>query len=144
MSTPRGNRMTASMVTWAGLFIALFGLLIVRSFASHYNPGSAFSAAAERETLMWGCVVALLLIIRKGEHQPWTSIGIGTSSVKQSILWGGIITAICGVLAAVIGTLLHFRGGETSEGLAKLPLWLALLVVVRAGVVEELFYRGYA
>lgn len=26
----------------------------------------------------------------------------------------------------------------------KLPVWLVLLVVLRAGVVEELFYRGYA
>jgi CAAX protease family protein len=26
----------------------------------------------------------------------------------------------------------------------KLPLWLITLIVVRAGVVEELFYRGYA
>jgi uncharacterized protein len=28
--------------------------------------------------------------------------------------------------------------------LAKLPIWLVFLVVLRAGVVEELFYRGYA
>ena len=26
----------------------------------------------------------------------------------------------------------------------KLPLWLITLIVIRAGVVEELFYRGYA
>ena len=27
---------------------------------------------------------------------------------------------------------------------AKLPVWLVTLIVVRAGVLEELFYRGYA
>ena len=27
---------------------------------------------------------------------------------------------------------------------AKLPLWLITLIVLRAGVLEELFYRGYA
>ena len=28
--------------------------------------------------------------------------------------------------------------------MAKFPLWLVVLIVLRAGVVEELFYRGYA
>jgi membrane protease YdiL (CAAX protease family) len=93
---------------------------------------------------MWGCVVALLLIVRKGEHQTWSSIGIGTSSVLRSILWGGVITVILGVLAGIVATLLHFGGGEATEGFANLPLWFVILVVLRAGVAEELFYRGYA
>jgi membrane protease YdiL (CAAX protease family) len=144
MNAPVGDKPRTSSVTWVGMFIALFGLLIVRSIAARYNPGSAFSAALEREALMWGCVVTLLLIVRKGEHQTWTSIGIGTSSVKQSILWGGIITVILLAVGGIIAGLLHFNGGEAGEGLSKLPLWVVLLVVVRAGVVEELFYRGYA
>jgi len=131
-------------VTWVGMFIALFGLLIVRSIAGRYNPGSVFSAALEKEALMWGCVVALLLIVRKGEHQAWSSIGIGTSSALRSILWGVIITVICGAVGSVVARLLHFNGGEAGEGLSKLPLWLVILIVVRAGAAEELFYRGYA
>lgn len=35
----------------------------------------------------------------------------------------------------------HGPGSATFE---KLPLWLITLIVLRAGVVEELFYRGYA
>ena len=126
------------------MFIALFGLLIVRSIAGWYNLGSAFSIALEREALMWACVVALILIVRKGEHQTWTSIGIGTSSVKKSILWGGIITAILGVVGGITASLVHFNGGQSGETLSKFPLWLVILIVARAGVAEELFYRGYA
>jgi membrane protease YdiL (CAAX protease family) len=144
MITAVADKPKPSTVTWVGVFIALFGLLIVRSIAGRYNPGSPFSAALERETLMWGCVVALLFIVRKREHQSWTSIGIGTSSVLGSILWGIVITLVCGAVGSVVAVLLHFRGGEASESLSKLPLWLVILVVVRAGVAEELFYRGYA
>jgi uncharacterized protein len=133
-----------SAVTWVGMFIALFGLLVVRSIAGRCNLGSAFSIALEREALMWGCVVALILIVRKGEHQTWTSIGIGTSRVKQSILWGAIITAILGVVGGITAGLLHFNGGQSGETLSKFPLWLVIMIVLRAGVVEELFYRGYA
>ena len=51
---------------------------------------------------------------------------------------------LCSVVAVVVVPLTHFKGGETGQVLSKLPLWLVLLVVLRAGVVEELFYRGYA
>ena len=87
MNPPTVDKPRTSAVTWVGMFIAVFGLLIVRSIAGRYNFGSAFSIALEREALMWGCVVALILIVRKGEQQTWTSIGIGTSSVKRSLLW---------------------------------------------------------
>ncbi len=141
---PAAEMPRPSAVTWFGIFLALFGLLIVRSIATRYNSGSDFSIALEREALMWSCVVALILIIRKGEHQTWDSIGIGTSSVKQSILWGGIITVILGAVGGVVAGLLHFNGGQSGETLSKFPLWLVILIVLRAGVVEELFYRGYA
>jgi membrane protease YdiL (CAAX protease family) len=51
------------------------------------------------------------------------------------------------VLAVVVGGLAYltgFRHGPGSAVSDKLPLWLILLIVFRAGVVEELFYRGYA
>jgi hypothetical protein len=105
MNILAGDKPRPSAVTWVGMFIALFGLLIVRSIASRYNAGSPFSAALEKEALMWGCVVALVLIVRKGEHQAWTSIGMGTSSAVRSILWGAIITAILGVVGGITAGL---------------------------------------
>ena len=45
------------------------------------------------------------------------------------------------------GGLAHLTGyghGPGSGAFEKLPLWLITLIVFRAGVVEELFYRGYA
>jgi len=130
--------------TWAGLFIALFGLLIVRRAVSLFYPAFSFNATLWKESFIWLCVIALLFIIRRGERLPLRSIGLGTTSVKSSILWGGILMVLCGLIGSIVAGLTHFRGGETGEALAKLPLWLVVLVVLRAGVVEELFYRGYA
>jgi membrane protease YdiL (CAAX protease family) len=64
--------------------------------------------------------------------------------VANSILWGAILTVLCGAVGAVVASLTHFKGGEMGQALSKLPFWLVILVVLRAGVVEELFYRGYA
>jgi membrane protease YdiL (CAAX protease family) len=144
MTSSSATGSKTSPVTWIGLFIALFGILIVRWAVSVFYPGFSFSATLWKESLIWLCVIALLLIVRRGERLPFSSIGIGTSTVAKSILWGGITLVLCGVVGSGIAMLTHFHGGEMGAGLAKLPLWLVLLVVLRAGVVEELFYRGYA
>jgi CAAX protease family protein len=130
--------------TRAGLFIALFGILIVRWAVSLFYPGFSFTAMLWKESLIWLCVIALLFIVRRGERLPLRSIGLSAAPVKSSILWGGILILLCGLIGSVVAGLTHFKGGETGEALAKLPLWLVLLVVLRAGVAEELFYRGYA
>ena len=51
------------------------------------------------------------------------------------------------VLALVVGGLAYLTGWRHGPGSAvseKPPLWLITLIVFRAGIVEELFYPGYA
>ena len=140
-----GNPTTRNRgATWVGLFIALFGILIIRAAVYLFYPPYSFPAAAWRESLNWICAIALLLIIRFGERLPLRSVGIGGATIKSSLGWGGVIAVVCGVLAAVIVAMTHYNGGESGAALAKLPLWLVTLIVLRAGVLEELFYRGYA
>ena len=130
--------------TWVGLFIALFGMLIVRAAVYAFYPPYSFAAAFWRESLNWVCAIALLFIIRLGERLPFRSVGIGRATIKSSLAWGGIIAVVCGVLGFAIAALTHYNGGSSGAALAKLPLWLTTLIVLRAGVLEELFYRGYA
>jgi len=130
--------------TWLGLFVALFGMLIVRTVVYAFYPPYSFPAAAWRESLNWVCAIVLLLIIRFGERLPFRSVGIGRATIKSSVGWGAIIAVVCAVLAAGIITLTQYNGGESGAALAKLPLWLVTVIVLRAGVLEELFYRGYA
>ena len=89
-------------------------------------------------------MIALLLIIRFGERLPFRSVGFGRATLLQSLGWGVVLTMS-----------LHAFGGHChcpdtlyrrlmGAALAELPVWLVTLIVVRAGVLEELFYRGYA
>src|SRR5207248_1364706 len=41
--------------TWLGLFVALFGILIVRAAVYAFFPPYSFPAAARRESLSWVC-----------------------------------------------------------------------------------------
>jgi membrane protease YdiL (CAAX protease family) len=133
-----------SRSTWLGLCLSLFAMLLVRQSVSYFWPTLTFTAAIWKETLLWVSAITLLFIIRRGERLPFTSIGLGTSRWWKSILWGLALTVICGGIAGVLAALTGYGDGPGSAAFEKLPLWLITLIVLRAGVVEELFYRGYA
>src|SRR6478672_10727194 len=84
--------------TWVGLFIALFGILIVRAAVYAFYPPYSFPAAIWRESLNWLCTIALLLIIRFGERLPFRSVGFGRDTLLQSLGWGVVLTVICMLL----------------------------------------------
>ena len=106
---------------------------------AYFHSGSLIST-------IWLCVVALLVIIRRGERLPLTSVGIGTCPWWKSILWGLAMTIICALMAFGIVHATHYGGADnpTVAAFSKLPVWLLVFIIFRAGVVEELFYRGYA
>jgi CAAX protease family protein len=130
--------------TWIGLIIALFAMLVIRQVIGFLSPSFTTAATVWRESLYWLSAVVLLVIVRRGERLPLTSIGIGTSAVTRSLLWGLVTAIACAAIGFAIAALTHFNGGRTGESLARLPVWFVLLIVIRAGVIEELFYRGYA
>ena len=133
-----------SRATWVGLFLSLFVMLLVRQSVSYFWPTLTFTAAIWKETLLWVSAITLLFIIRRGERLPLASIGLGTSRWWKSILWGLVIAVASAAAGGVLAALTGYGHGPGSAAFEKLPLWLITLIVLRAGVVEELFYRGYA
>ena len=131
-------------IAYVGLFVALFAMVIARQAVGFFSPTLTFTAAIWKESLIWLSAIALLVLVRRGERLPLLSIGIGTSRWWKSILWGFATAVICGLVGASLAALTGYGHGPGSAAFEKLPLWLITLIVFRAGVVEELFYRGYA
>jgi len=133
--------------TYAGLVIALFGIPAANlafKFAGYSKADSG--AVVVRELIVLALVGLLLLIVRAGERLPLSSIGLKRQPVIPAILWS--IAVLCAFLAAVAACLLlvlpalgltYGQGGGPAVSLA-----VTLLVVIRAGLAEEVFYRGYA
>ena len=134
--------------TRAGLGIALFALpLITTSFRLVLGPAHSATGYVARELVLFAAFGALLWIIARGEQRAFTSIGWRTEKPLRSLLWGLLGAVLCAVaLAACLGLIsvlgLKF-GGDSTSGFSP-PVWATLITVVRAGVVEETFYRGYA
>ena len=133
-----------SRATWAGLAISLFAMVAIRQVFLFFVPEPTFASAVLKEALIWLNAVALIVIIRRGEHLPLRSIGLGTARWWKSILWGFIIAIVSAVVVVALAYVTSYGHGPGSSAFEKLPLWLITAIVFRAGVVEELFYRGYA
>src|SRR3954452_23760770 len=131
-------------ITYVGLFIALFGMLISRQLVNYFWPETTVTSAIVKEVGMWLVAILLIVIIKRGERLPLSSIGLSTARLGKSLLSGMLIFVICMAVAGVLVALTHFNGGEAGKAMGALPLWLTTCIVIRAGVVEELCYRGYA
>jgi uncharacterized protein len=94
------------------------------------------------------CLVGILLwLIVARERLPLTSIGLQTDKPGKSFLRGLALTVL--VLAVTIGLYLALqqfgiRLGSKQSDAFQPSLLVVTLVVLRAGVAEEIFYRGYA
>ena len=133
-----------SRATWVGLFISLFAMLVIRQVITFFVPELTFGSAILREALIWLSAITLLVIIRRGEHLPLRSIGLGTARWWKSILWGVVIAIVSAIAVVALAHVTGYGHGPGSAAFDKLPLWLITAIVFRAGMVEELFYRGYA
>jgi uncharacterized protein len=51
---------------------------------------------------------------------------------------------LCGLIGAVLASVTHYGHSGNAESFARLPVWLLSAICIRAGVAEELFFRGYA
>lgn len=136
--------MKVSRATWAGLVISLFAMLAIRQAFAFFVPEITFGATILKEALIWLSALALIVIIRRGELLPLRSIRLGTGRWWQSILWGFVIAVVSAVAVGGLAYVTGYGHGPGSAAFEKLPLWLITAIVFRAGVVEELFYRGYA
>jgi len=130
------------LAIWIGLLIAFFGMLLIRQVFRMINPDPGPALVVVREALFFACAGVLLWLVTHLEKLPLTSIGLGTSVWWKSVLWGLVTMVLCGGVAGVLASLTGY--GKAPTSLDRLPLWLVTVVIFRAGIVEELFYRGYA
>ncbi len=133
--------------TFVGLAIAFLAaplfVFVYRQLAA--NPAAGASVAL-RETLILAMVALLLWIVVSREKLPLSSIGLSRDGIGRSLAWGVAVAFVCAAGLAAILTAFHFLGIRygSGGGAISVSLWATTLTVARAGIAEEIFYRGYA
>ena len=133
---------------WPGLLIALFAMpLLIGLYTSLDVPLTA-PYVVLRELMLFGFAIVLLVLVRKREGLDWRSIGLQRPSPGKTALWVLITFVGIALAAALAFGLIKLFGWHSSTSDASyfdtLPVPVLCLVILRAGFVEELFYRGYA
>jgi membrane protease YdiL (CAAX protease family) len=132
-----------------GLVVALFSMpLIVGLFAWLEIPWTPRNVLL-RELAIFACAGLLAFIIRRKERLGWDSVGLQRPAAKQTALWVLISIPIIAAALAVAAGINHLLGlpmGQSADAskFAQLPAWVLVIVIVRAGFVEEFCCRGYA
>jgi membrane protease YdiL (CAAX protease family) len=137
-------RSKISPFTWLGLVISLFGFIALRLAFRGFGVSDSITANLWREFALWIMAALLILLVRFGERLPLSSIGLGAAPWRQSLRYGGILAGLCGVTAWFVISFTGYGHGPGSAEFNKIPIWFETLVVIRSGIVEELFFRGYA
>ena len=134
------------MWTYVGLVIALFGAPTVVGLFKLAGFGRAdFGATIVRELIILALVAILFWIIRTREKLPLSSIGLHRQRIVPAILWSlaTILLFAVGIAACLLLFPLVGLSYGASSGPA-LPVGVSLLLYARAGIAEEVFYRGFA
>lgn len=137
-------------VAWPiiGSLIALLALpLVVTAFRSGFAPLTPMITVL-RELTLFGLASALVWISTNREHEPLSSLGFNGAPTSRVAVWAliglvGCVAALAIGMAAVQMFGLRFGSAPGSREIS-MPLYVTLITVLRAGFVEELFYRGYA
>ena len=134
--------------TLFGLVIALLAMPILMALFNAFEIPRTPGNVLIREMVVFVLAGILIAVIRFRERLGWHSVGLGRAPLGNTVVW--VLIGLVGVAVAIAAsfgviTLFGWKFGGSQGGSAEaLPLWVTLIVVIRAGFVEELFYRGYA
>jgi membrane protease YdiL (CAAX protease family) len=146
------DRHKPTLATYLGLFFALAAPLLLYPLhllqTLHWHPGFW-----QQEAVIWGLTALVLCILVFGERLPLSSIGLGRPG-WSSLIWGiggafaaRIVAALVLIAYAKISgaslTQTFAHDVNTATKLGAFPLVFLFLLALRAGVTEEILFRGY-
>lgn len=139
-----------SPYTWVGLLLAFFGApLVIYLFGLRPQAEPLTNAfVTTKEIAIFLVAALLLLLVVRGEKLGLNSIGLHNRHWGKSVFWGFLLAIICFAVLAGLLALFQLAGisfGDSSEShkYDDISLWVMTLIVIRAGIVEEICYRGY-
>jgi uncharacterized protein len=146
---PMNSPQPISPYTILGLMVAAFGTTLIQvPFAFVAPPGQQTNALIiARELSIVLVAGTLMLIVIRGENLGLDSIGLHNRHWEKS-LFSSVPILVLGFAAGLASLGLCNALGFKDPGVLKLlngsiSPWVMTLVMLRAGIVEEIFYRGY-
>lgn len=137
-----------SAYTAVGMFLAFFGATIVLNIFNQFVPAQLTDTdVVIRELSVFVVTGVLIWIIYSGEKLDLSSIGLHNRHWGKSLLLSLILvilsfalTVLCMVIFKALDIPFGGGGGSRYDNVSPAAM---TLIMLRAGVVEEICYRGY-
>lgn len=130
-----------------GLAALTLLLLLQLPWPRWLAPGDGIAAQWARESVFWAMTAVLLLFVLRVERRPLSSLGRWKPD-SRATAWAivGAVAAVAGMAILYLAVFPALGVGEEEQlgTLQSLPTGLLVGIVARAGVFEELLYRGFA
>ena len=148
MATREPRTLRHSFASICGLAIALLGApALVAIYRLVTGEIHSDLQVVGRETGLFLLAIMLIWIIKAQEQLPLASVGVHLDRLARSLARGFVLGIVLLVVTVGLYLLLPKAGlhvGDSGRRSFQMSLWVAALVAFRSGVVEELFYRGFA
>jgi len=131
-----------------GLGVAWGGTALLAGPAVRIIARSQLTRGVLAQVVLWGLFAAVLGIVLQWEKQPLGSFWLRPLE-WQSIAWGCVWSLVSVIVVfpatewvrKAAGLAGYAKGMETA---LACPIWLRVIAVITAGVVEETLFRGFA
>ena len=138
-----------ALLRFSGLLVALLGApIFVIVTAWLFGDSPAIAVQVLLQIAYCGMAAFLVWFVLRVEKLPLTSIGLRKPTWLTVVSGLGVLLVATYVIAPLTAPLQRVLGTEGMQAgldqLSALPLWFGLVLGLTGGIIEELFYRGYA
>ena len=145
MATRPVMNMRVATLSLIGLLLC-FGLPELK-LGALIASGDGLTERLVREGIWWAFGAIILIWVVAVERLPLASIGLKRPTGK-TLLWGVLAMIVMMASVMLCYAILFPAFGlkmnmAATKSLIAVPLWLQTATMLRAGVVEEILYRGY-
>jgi uncharacterized protein len=142
----RGTKFAADEAWRVRVTATVLVLILLQLPLGALLPGSNFGKLVAQEGLFWLLGSFLIGYVMLVERRPFSSIGWQRPTWKSFVFGLAAAAMLIAGFAAIYLVLFPAFGIQETQlaTLTALPLWFQALLIVRAAIFEELYYRGFA